>query len=179
MRRLCSRGLGDRGRDEWLLRPRFPFFASLDRAAFASTASQTRKARFYNMTDPYQDIRTCPPLAKRRLVPFTALPLAEDALGSREQDFLEDEWGGYSNFMASYGLKPWDDDDMDVGFELIHQFAEERDERDEPPELEEIPREVKQEENEVKEGETSSDPGMEAAEDVKPPVKDEEEEDSF
>ncbi|BGP30679.1 hypothetical protein JCM10296v2_002436 [Rhodotorula toruloides] len=46
-------------------------------------------------------------------------------LGSREQEFLEDQYGVYENFMASYGLKPWYDDDMDVGVDLIHQFAEE------------------------------------------------------
>ncbi|BGO90189.1 hypothetical protein JCM10020v2_001826 [Rhodotorula toruloides] len=79
------------------------------------------------MSEPYDDI--------------------QDMLGSGEQDFLEDQYGCYENFMASYGLKPWEDDDMDVGFELIHQFAEERQDANQPPPLEEIPRDIKQEGN--------------------------------
>ncbi|KAK4331554.1 hypothetical protein RTBOTA2_001036 [Rhodotorula toruloides] len=59
------------------------------------------------MSEPYDDI--------------------QDMLGSHEQHFLEDQYGGYENLMASYGLKPWDDDYMDVGFDLVHHFAQEKD----------------------------------------------------
>ncbi|BGP06632.1 hypothetical protein BJY59DRAFT_712151 [Rhodotorula toruloides] len=102
------------------------------------------------MSEPYDDI--------------------QDMLGSGEQDFLEDQYGCYENFMASYGLKPWEDDDMDVGFELIHQFAEERQDANQPPPLEEIPRDIKQEGNvsEVKAESQASQ--MDVEEDVKPLV---------
>ncbi|GAA6037601.1 hypothetical protein NBRC10512_002583 [Rhodotorula toruloides] len=111
------------------------------------------------MSEPYDDI--------------------QDMLGSGEQDFLEDQYGCYENFMASYGLKPWEDDDMDVGFELIHQFAEERQDANQPPPLEEIPRDIKQEGNvsEVKAESQASQ--MDVEEDVKPSVKNEEEETSL
>ncbi|KAI0056561.1 hypothetical protein BV25DRAFT_1832097 [Artomyces pyxidatus] len=33
-------------------------------------------------------------------------------------------FGGYNNFMASYGLKPWDDDDVQEGNAILDAFRE-------------------------------------------------------
>ncbi|KAH9899328.1 hypothetical protein C8Q73DRAFT_638018 [Cubamyces lactineus] len=33
-------------------------------------------------------------------------------------------FGGYNNFMRSYGLKPWDDDDVQEGKAIIEAFKE-------------------------------------------------------
>ena len=33
-------------------------------------------------------------------------------------------FGGYNNFMHSYGLKPWDDDDVQEGKAIIEAFKE-------------------------------------------------------
>ncbi|KAF8980155.1 hypothetical protein BDQ17DRAFT_1380899 [Cyathus striatus] len=33
-------------------------------------------------------------------------------------------YGGWPNFMASYGLKPWDDDDVQEGHAIVDAFKE-------------------------------------------------------
>ncbi|KAK7693223.1 hypothetical protein QCA50_002789 [Cerrena zonata] len=45
----------------------------------------------------------------------------EDDYESYDEDgpSLYDFYGGYDNFMHSYGLKPWDDDDIDEGATII------------------------------------------------------------
>ncbi|BGP01347.1 hypothetical protein NBRC10513v2_002301 [Rhodotorula toruloides] len=111
------------------------------------------------MSEPYDDIRTSASLLSRAPASFTSFPPTEDMLGSHEQHFLEDQYGGYENLMASYGLKPWDDDYMDKRTTL-----------------EEIPKAVRKEENVSEIKEESQEPQMEIEEDVKPSVKNEEEE---
>ena len=33
-------------------------------------------------------------------------------------------WGGWNNFMASYGLKPYNDDDVDEAHRILEGFRE-------------------------------------------------------
>ncbi|EGU12640.1 hypothetical protein RTG_01190 [Rhodotorula toruloides ATCC 204091] len=97
------------------------------------------------MSEPYDDIRTSASLLSRAPASFTSFPPTEDMLGSHEQHFLEDQYGGYENLMASTTL-------------------------------EEIPKAVRKEENVSEIKEESQEPQMEIEEDVKPSVKNEEEE---
>lgn len=34
-----------------------------------------------------------------------------------------DSFGGYENFMISYGLKPWDDEDIEMGSRILEEFG--------------------------------------------------------
>ncbi|KAM3461624.1 hypothetical protein BB8028_0007g02950 [Beauveria bassiana] len=39
-------------------------------------------------------------------------------------------YGGWTNFMASMGLKPWDQEDADEGKAIIAAFAHDKEEED-------------------------------------------------
>jgi hypothetical protein len=40
------------------------------------------------------------------------------------QNPIYDSFGGWDNFMISYGLKPWDDDDIEEGIAIVEAMEE-------------------------------------------------------
>ncbi|KAK0214138.1 hypothetical protein IW262DRAFT_300413 [Armillaria fumosa] len=43
---------------------------------------------------------------------------------SKSNNSYYESFGGYNNFMHSYGLKPWDMDDVEEGKAIIQMFKE-------------------------------------------------------
>ena len=55
--------------------------------------------------------------------------MLEPPLTSKEREICK-AYGGWANFMASMGLKPWDQEDAEEGKAIIGAFARDKDEED-------------------------------------------------
>ena len=42
----------------------------------------------------------------------------------QSNDAIYETFGGWDNFMNSYGLKPWDEDDVDQGMAIVEAMRE-------------------------------------------------------
>lgn len=51
------------------------------------------------------------------------LTITEPPLTPAERAIVK-SYGGWSQFMASFGLKPWDRDDADEGKRILESFAQ-------------------------------------------------------
>ncbi|KAF8876823.1 hypothetical protein BD779DRAFT_1559227 [Infundibulicybe gibba] len=58
----------------------------------------------------------------------------------KSNNYYYESFGGWTNFMHSYGLKPWNDDDVEEGKQIVEGFK-----RQDKFEWEEAQREAKNE----------------------------------
>jgi hypothetical protein len=54
----------------------------------------------------------------------TSQNTTSDATGDQSNNSYYKPYGGWTGFMHSHGLKPWDDDDVEEGKRIIEAFKE-------------------------------------------------------